>query len=271
MAFWLLWGFDALIAAVVLYFFFAGLADGSVSSFNAGQSVAAVLPGHVSYGGAQGTGAQWWLPADRPAASLHADWLPERYERSGVESRRGAVTWGHAAIAPFPLPAHRTGRADFPHPALRPASSQGPRRRSHGLLGTQTEDSKLAEHDVSGEPCGPARRDLVTLDQEVLHARHDMVVDGAISRRAGAKVEVARPAFQQAVELGANLVPGLIVAPLQDRAQARLETCHAVLRRTGAEIPPAGARGVVRSEAVAEKVEAFLAGIAQGGLRLVEA
>src|SRR5215203_861231 len=189
----------------------------------------------------------------------------------GVESRRGAVTWGHAAIAPFPLPAHRTGRADFPHPALRPASSQGPRRRSHGLLGTQTEDSKLAEHDVSGEPCGPARRDLVTLDQEVLHARHDMVVDGAISRRAGAKVEVARPAFQQAVELGANLVPGLIVAPLQDRAQARLETCHAVLRRTGAEIPPAGARGVVRSEAVAEKVEAFLAGIAQGGLRLVEA
>ena len=30
-------------------------------------------------------------------------------------------------IAPFPLPAHRTGRADFPHPALRLASPQGPR------------------------------------------------------------------------------------------------------------------------------------------------
>jgi hypothetical protein len=36
MKFWLLWGFDALIAVVVLYFFFAGLADGSVSSFNIG-------------------------------------------------------------------------------------------------------------------------------------------------------------------------------------------------------------------------------------------
>ena len=36
MLFRLLWWFDALIAAVVLYFFFAGLADGSVSSFNAG-------------------------------------------------------------------------------------------------------------------------------------------------------------------------------------------------------------------------------------------
>ena len=32
--FWFLWGFDALVALVVLYFFFTGLADGSVSSFN---------------------------------------------------------------------------------------------------------------------------------------------------------------------------------------------------------------------------------------------
>lgn len=36
MKFWVLWGWDALIAAVFLYFFFAGLADGSVSSFNMG-------------------------------------------------------------------------------------------------------------------------------------------------------------------------------------------------------------------------------------------
>ncbi len=33
-AFWLLWGFDALIAAVFVFFFFWGLADGTVSSFN---------------------------------------------------------------------------------------------------------------------------------------------------------------------------------------------------------------------------------------------
>ncbi len=36
MKFWLLWGFDALVTLVVLYFFLAGLADGSVSSFNLG-------------------------------------------------------------------------------------------------------------------------------------------------------------------------------------------------------------------------------------------
>ena len=32
--YWLSWSIDAVIAAIVLYFFFAGLADGSVSSFN---------------------------------------------------------------------------------------------------------------------------------------------------------------------------------------------------------------------------------------------
>jgi hypothetical protein len=36
MKFWLLWGFDALIASVLLYFFFTGLSDGPVSSFNMG-------------------------------------------------------------------------------------------------------------------------------------------------------------------------------------------------------------------------------------------
>jgi hypothetical protein len=34
--FWILWGFDAIISLVVLYFFFIGLNDGSVSSFNMG-------------------------------------------------------------------------------------------------------------------------------------------------------------------------------------------------------------------------------------------
>jgi hypothetical protein len=36
MKFWILWGFDALAAAVMLYFFFVGLWDGSVSFSNIG-------------------------------------------------------------------------------------------------------------------------------------------------------------------------------------------------------------------------------------------
>jgi hypothetical protein len=34
--FWFLWGVDALTALVAVYFFFVGLADGTVSSFNIG-------------------------------------------------------------------------------------------------------------------------------------------------------------------------------------------------------------------------------------------
>lgn len=34
--FWILWGFDAVIAMVVLYFFVTGLADGSITSSNLG-------------------------------------------------------------------------------------------------------------------------------------------------------------------------------------------------------------------------------------------
>ncbi|GAB4036534.1 osmoprotectant transporter permease [Spirosoma gilvum] len=34
--FWILWGIDAIASLIILYFFFIGLADGSVSSFNMG-------------------------------------------------------------------------------------------------------------------------------------------------------------------------------------------------------------------------------------------
>jgi len=47
MKFWVLWGWDALIAAVILYVFLAGLADGSVSSVNMGLwlTTVAILAG----------------------------------------------------------------------------------------------------------------------------------------------------------------------------------------------------------------------------------
>ncbi|WP_435354295.1 osmoprotectant transporter permease [Emticicia sp. SJ17W-69] len=34
--FWIFWGIDAIVGLILLYFFFIGLADGSVSSFNIG-------------------------------------------------------------------------------------------------------------------------------------------------------------------------------------------------------------------------------------------
>jgi hypothetical protein len=51
MTFRILWGIDALVALVVLYFFFVGLADGSVSSFNIGLwSVVLLVLGGVLAG-----------------------------------------------------------------------------------------------------------------------------------------------------------------------------------------------------------------------------
>lgn len=41
--FWVLWGIDAVISLVVLYFFIIGLVDGSVSSFNMGLWVMILL------------------------------------------------------------------------------------------------------------------------------------------------------------------------------------------------------------------------------------
>ena len=40
-----------------------------------------------------------------------------------------SVAWALCGNAPFPVPAHQTGRADFPHPAFRLVSARGTRRR----------------------------------------------------------------------------------------------------------------------------------------------
>ena len=51
---------------------------------------------------------------------------PANFGFGGVEDGRGSL--GPMANAPFPIPAHQTGRAYFRHPAFRLASPQGTRR-----------------------------------------------------------------------------------------------------------------------------------------------
>jgi hypothetical protein len=59
--FWILWGIDAVVAVIVLYFFVVGLADGSVSSFNFGLW-ALILLGLATIMG----GSVWLKAAGRP-------------------------------------------------------------------------------------------------------------------------------------------------------------------------------------------------------------
>jgi hypothetical protein len=51
MGFWLLWAIDAVIASTALYFFVAGLADGSVSSFNMGLWITVLVALAAVFGG----------------------------------------------------------------------------------------------------------------------------------------------------------------------------------------------------------------------------
>ena len=67
MKFWILWGFDTVIAFVFLFFFLVGIADGSVSSFNIGLwlvilvGLIAVVGGSLTLHLHQRTGLAIWL------------------------------------------------------------------------------------------------------------------------------------------------------------------------------------------------------------------
>src|SRR6202140_5131717 len=67
-----------------------------------------------------------------------------------VEDGRGSL--GPMANAPFPTPAHQTGRADFRHPAFRPASPQGTRRDRSG----QALEAQNAEFSMNYIECESA-------------------------------------------------------------------------------------------------------------------
>jgi hypothetical protein len=71
--------------------------------------------------------------------------------RSGrVEDGRGSL--GPMANAPFPIPAHQTGRADFRHPAFRLASPRGTRRGRSG----QALEAQNAEFSMNYIECESA-------------------------------------------------------------------------------------------------------------------
>ena len=63
-----------------------------------------------------------------------------------VEEGRGGLY--RIGITPFPFPAHQTGRANFPHPAFRLASSRGTRRGAK-MNPAQPKHAEIPEHGPS--------------------------------------------------------------------------------------------------------------------------
>ena len=70
MRFWIPWGVDAVIAAIAVFFFLWGLADGSVSSFN-------IVLWMVLLGGlaALVSGTLWLKSSGRPRAATVLAWV----------------------------------------------------------------------------------------------------------------------------------------------------------------------------------------------------
>src|SRR6201989_3009283 len=119
---------------------------------------------------------------------------------ASVESRMGAVAWGPMAIAPFPIPAHQTGRADFRHPAFRPASPQGTRRDRSGQA-LEAQNAEFAMNDIECESAIAAPLHLVPSREEPAHTFKDILVDATVCLAPRAVAKVVRPASQRPVQL----------------------------------------------------------------------
>ena len=84
--------------------------------------------------------------------------------RSGrVEDGRGSLR--PMANAPFPIPAHQTGRADFRHPAFRPASPQCTRRDRSGQA-LEAQNAEFSMNDIECESAIATPLHLVSSREE---------------------------------------------------------------------------------------------------------
>src|SRR3712207_1082198 len=129
---------------------------------------------------------------------------------------------GRGGMAPFPVPAHQTGRADFPHPAFRLASPQGPRRRPTALA-SKVSDGQFPVDMVSRELVRSTPLHFVSLTEEVPRSVIDMLIDGLVCRREGTVGEVGRPTAQSAVQSCSHFVPAALIAGHQQFADLHLD------------------------------------------------
>jgi hypothetical protein len=86
---------------------------------------------------------------------------------------------GAMANAPFPIPAHQTGRADFRHPAFRLASPQGTRRDSSGQA-LEAQNAEFSMNSIECELVIAAPPHLVPSREEAALAFNDVLVDATV-------------------------------------------------------------------------------------------
>ena len=158
------------------------------------------------------------------------------------------------ANAPFPIPAHQTGRADFRHPAFRLASPQGTRRDRSG----QALEAHNAEFSVNNIECKSAIAAPLRLvpSREEPRKRQRILIDATVCLAPRTVAKVVGPASQRPVQLVTHFRPWIGVARHQKIADPCLEPLHTLLGRARTQIPIQ-----MRAERVAEEDEAFLSGV----------
>src|SRR5260370_27927593 len=112
-----------------------------------------------------------------------------------VESRMGAVAWGSLAIAPFPIPAHQTGRADFRHAAFRLASPRGT-RRGHSGQALEAQNAEFSINYIECKSAIAAPLHLVPSREEPAHLLKDVLVDATVCLAPRAVAKIIGPASQ---------------------------------------------------------------------------
>src|SRR5260370_1707624 len=110
-------------------------------------------------------------------------------------------------MPPSPIPAHRTGRADFPHPALRLVSRDGS-RLSPQVHPSKPQDPQFAEDRAVIEAAWAPRGHLVATPEKVAYAFVDVGTHSPIGEKPSPAAEVGGPASLQPAELLRHGWPG---------------------------------------------------------------
>src|SRR5271169_5454582 len=111
-----------------------------------------------------------------------------------------------STMTPFPHPAHRTGQADFPHPALGQNFTPSPTARC-AQAGTCAR-ARSARKGAEWIAPALASLDLVLEAQPPAQPHRGVVVGHPICVVDGAYLEVVRPSAQRAVQ-HCHQLPGL--------------------------------------------------------------
>src|ERR1017187_8432288 len=108
------------------------------------------------------------------------------------------------AVTPFPHPAHRTGRAELPHPALGPdlTLSLTPR---YTTARAQTDETEVPVEVLEWISPAPTSPDLVLVAQPPTQPRSGVAVERTVRAADGSYIEVVRPAAQRAIQLAHHL------------------------------------------------------------------